>query len=71
MRFELRGTSASDARLVQLPSLITHSAAQLSAPYDDAASNGARSVLFRNGTIHVGNGKFWRQDSAANTFGPH
>jgi uncharacterized secreted protein with C-terminal beta-propeller domain len=51
MRFELRGTSASDARLVQLPSLITHSAAQLSAPYDDAASNGARSVLFRNGTI--------------------
>jgi uncharacterized secreted protein with C-terminal beta-propeller domain len=71
MRFELRGTSASDARLVQLPSLITHSAAQLPAPYNDAASNGARSVLFRNGTVYVGNGQFWRQDNMGNTFGPH
>jgi uncharacterized secreted protein with C-terminal beta-propeller domain len=70
MRFELRGTSASDARLVQLPTLVTHRASQQFAPYNDPAPDGARSVLFRNGTIYVGNGRFWRQDSAGNTFGP-
>ena len=71
MRFELRGTSASDARLVQLPSLITHSAAQLPGPTTMPRPMGARSVLFRNGTIYVGNGQFWRQDNMGNTFGPH
>ena len=49
----------------------THTAAQLVGSYNDAASNGARSVLFRNGTIYVGNGQFWRQDNMGNTFGPH
>jgi len=71
MRFELHGTTASDARLVQLPNLITHRATQLSAPHIDAASTGGRSVLFRNGTIYIGNGQFWRQDNIGNAFGPY
>ena len=71
MRFELRGTSPADARLVQLPSLITHRAAQPYPPNDDAADSRARSVLFRNGTVYVGEGRFWHQDSVGNTSGPH
>jgi hypothetical protein len=71
MRFELRGTSATDARLVQLPSLITNSASQGPNVGNDPAVSNARSVLFRNGTIYVGNGKFWRQDSTGNAFGPY
>lgn len=68
LRFELRGTSAADARIVQLPSLITH---RPPAPHaGDAASDDARSVLFGKGTVYVGKGQFWRQDSLGNTFGP-
>ncbi|MCC7215693.1 MAG: beta-propeller domain-containing protein [Burkholderiales bacterium] len=71
MRFELRGTGPLDARLVGLPALVTHSAVQGAVLYNDPASNGGRSVLFRNGTVYVGNGLFWRQDSAGNAFGPY
>jgi len=71
MRFELRGTNAADARLVQMPSLIIQSAAQSSGYFPDSASDGGRSVLFRNGAIYIGNGQFWRQDNAGNTFGPY
>ena len=71
MHWVLRGTSASDARLTQLPSLITARASQGSNNYPDSAQNGGRSVLFRNGTVYVGNGQFWRQDSAGNSFGPY
>lgn len=71
MRFELRGTSAADARLVQMPSLIVQRAAQSSTYIPDSASNGGRSVLFRNGAIYIGNGQFWRQDNVGNTFGPY
>jgi hypothetical protein len=56
---------------VQLPSLITHRATQATpGSYSDASADGARSVLFRNGTIYVGKGLFWRQDSAGRAFGP-
>lgn len=68
LRFELRGTSAADTRLVQMPSLIIQSSPQ---SYSlDSTVNGGRSVLFRNGAIYIGNGQFWRQDNAGNTFGP-
>jgi hypothetical protein len=70
VRFELRGTSAADARLVQMPSLVTDSVSRTSANFTDSAVMGGRSVLFRNGTIYVGNGQFWRQDSAG-TAGPY
>jgi hypothetical protein len=70
MRFELRGTTAADARLMQQPTLVTHHASQPVQSWRDAASDGARSVLFRSGTIYVTNGQFWRQDTAGNAFGP-
>ena len=69
MRFELRGTTAADIRLLQLPSLVTHQMPQ-AAPYPDAAVDGARSVLFPKGTIYVGKGQLWRQDTMGNTNGP-
>jgi uncharacterized secreted protein with C-terminal beta-propeller domain len=71
LRFELRGSGPSDARLVPLPSLVTHRSTQPHATYDDASGDGARSVLFRDGTVYVGNGRFWRQDSAGTVFGPY
>jgi hypothetical protein len=70
MRFELRGKSAADAQLVRMPSLITHRAATNPMPSDDAASDGARSILFRDGTIYVGKGQFWRQDIGGAIYGP-
>ena len=69
MRFELRGTTAADVRLLQLPSLVTQQMPQ-AAPIPDAAIDGARSVLFPRGTIYVGKGRFWRQDTMGNTSGP-
>jgi hypothetical protein len=69
MRFELRGTGAADARLVPLPSLVTHNVVAAS-PVSDAAATEARAVQFRNGTIYIGSGRFWRQDAAGGTVGP-
>jgi uncharacterized secreted protein with C-terminal beta-propeller domain len=71
LRFELRGTSAANASLVQLPSLITHSVATTPGYFYDAATNSARSVLFPNGVVYVENGKFWRQDRDGQRFGPY
>jgi hypothetical protein len=71
MRFELRGTGPADARLVEMPQLITHSASQGFMNYPDPASYTGRSILFRDGTIYVANGQFWRQDTAGRVFGPY
>ena len=72
MRFELRGKTPADAQLVRMPSLITHRAGSTSdaGSYYDAAANGGRSILYRNGTVYIGNGQFWRQDIGGNTYGP-
>ena len=40
-------------------------------PSPDAAPTEARSVQFRNGTSIVGGGRFWKQDAAGGTAGPH
>ena len=59
-------------RLVQRPSLITHRSGQGSIDsWQDPAVDGGRSILFTNGTVYVGKGVFWRQDSAGSVFGPH
>jgi hypothetical protein len=70
MRLQLRGSTTSDASLVQLPSLVTYTSAQLAWPANDSAANWGRSVLFRSGTVYVGNGQFWHQDNASTTSGP-
>jgi uncharacterized secreted protein with C-terminal beta-propeller domain len=71
LRFTVQGTGPNDARLVQSESLITHRASPSSGDfYYDPAVSSARSVLFRDATIYIGNGQFWRQDAAGNTFGP-
>ena len=63
LRFELRGTTPADARLVQLPTLVTHNRSTAPAleysGHLDAAMTTGRSVLFRSGTVYIGNGQFW------------
>ena len=73
MRFELSAGGASSARLYQAPSLITDRATLQPNQYlyGDPGVEGGRSVLFTNGTIFIGRGQFWRQDSAGNVFGPY
>jgi hypothetical protein len=72
LRFELRGSTAADARLSALPTLVTHFSLAVGGtpPPTDASADGARSVLFRNGVIYYGNGYFWQQDTAGNSAGP-
>ena len=71
LRFSLSGTTPADARITQLPSLVTHTAASQNF-YNDPGASGGRSVLFRNGTVYVGNGQFWLQDAnGGQTFGPY
>lgn len=70
MRFELRGSGAA-ARLAQQPSLITHAATLAGQNlYPDAAQDGGRSILMKNGSIYIGNGSFWRQDAQGIASGP-
>jgi hypothetical protein len=74
LRFELRGSTPADARLEQLSTLVTHSPSMsLGDPIylgsGDPGAKGGRSVLFRNATIYVGNGQFWRA-AGGGTFGP-
>ncbi|MGZ5060605.1 MAG: beta-propeller domain-containing protein [Usitatibacter sp.] len=69
MRFELHGTTAADARLQQVPALVTHQMPQ-AAPSPDPGVDGGRSVLFAKGTVYVGRGQFWRRDAAGNVSGP-
>lgn len=64
-RFELRGSTPATAQLVQRPSLVTHTATQYGQGFFyDPASSGGRSVIFNGGVVYVGNGTFWRMDSA-------
>lgn len=72
LRFDLqRGASASSARLVPQPSLVLQTAPQNYSSWNDSTTGGGRSILFRNGTVYVGNGSFWRQDSAGSVSGPY
>jgi hypothetical protein len=70
LRFELQGTTAASAKIATLPPLTTHSMQTTGYPNPDPGSRDGRSVLFPNGTLFVGNGKFWHQDSAGMVTGP-
>jgi len=70
LRFELHGATPADASLKQTPSLISHSTPPSPGFYNDPGAYDGRSVLFRDGAMYIGNGQFWRQDNAGNTFGP-
>ena len=72
VRFALQGATVADTRLVRLPNFVTHRAVLYPGNfYNDPATGTARSILFRNGTIYVGNGEFWSQDAGGNVSGPH
>jgi uncharacterized secreted protein with C-terminal beta-propeller domain len=70
LRFTLHGSTPADASLVQTTALISHSASQSTGISNDPGAYDGRSVLFRDGAMYIGNGQFWRQDNAGNTFGP-
>jgi hypothetical protein len=67
MRFQLQGSTPADARLMQLPKLISSTPDR---NLNDGAEYSGRSIILRNGTVYVGNGQFWRQDGAGNVIGP-
>ena len=69
LRFELRGATAADARLVQMPALVSHNP-QVSPPSYDPGAYDGRSVLFARGAVFVGSGRFWHQDERGTTTGP-
>jgi hypothetical protein len=71
LRFELRGASAADMRLVPLPALITHSATTGLPQGVDGARFNARSVLFGAGAVYFANGQLWRQDANGQVSGPY
>ena len=73
MQFEITGDRLANTTLAQKPSLVTHAAARgdsFGSAASMAPASDARSILFPGGTIYVGGGQFWRQDTAGNTFGP-
>ena len=71
-RYALSGTTAADARLVELPRVVTHAAVQFTGSYfSDPAITTGRPVLFRSGTVYVGDGRFWNQDATGTTYGPY
>jgi uncharacterized secreted protein with C-terminal beta-propeller domain len=70
-RFELQGSTAADARLVRLPSLITQSAATTSQYTADSATTTGRSILFGSGTVYIGDGQFWTMDATGAKSGPY
>jgi hypothetical protein len=69
-RWMVQGSTPSTARLVQLNPLLTAKMPEALPPTPDAATNGARSILFPSVTIYVANGRFWRQDVAGVVTGP-
>ncbi len=71
LRFELRGSTAADVRLTQLPTMVTQRVGPVYGPANDPARAGGRTVQFADGDIYSGNGFFWRGDAAGNVAGPY
>lgn len=73
LRFEVRGTTAADARIVHTQTLKSASApVPGSYPTTSAESSYGygRSVLFPGASIYAGD-RLWRQDAAGNVDGPY
>ena len=73
LRFEVRGTTAADAHIERMPTLVTARAADASsyAPAPERTWGMGRAVLFPSASIYVRDGEFWRIDDAGTTFGPY
>lgn len=74
LRYELAGSGA-DARLRALEPLVVERApgsvpALGDQPWMDPAADGARSVLFPQGTVYVGDGRFWHRRADGVMTGP-
>ncbi len=74
LRYELAGSGA-DARLRPLEPLVVDRSPGIDprladSPWLDPAASGARSVLFPEGTIYVGDGRFWHRRADGVVTGP-
>jgi uncharacterized secreted protein with C-terminal beta-propeller domain len=71
LRFELRGSTPADARLEQLPTLVSERASSPNSypPYD--YDHADRSVLYPANSVFVSKGRFWRQDGSGASYGPY
>jgi uncharacterized secreted protein with C-terminal beta-propeller domain len=73
LRFEVRGTTADDARLVHAQTLKTAIAATPAASPTSRAEYSygyGRSVLFPSSTVYAGDA-LWHQDASGNVVGPY
>ena len=68
-RFDLRGTSAADMKLVGMPALAALTPSTTFVGTDPATGNG-RALLNGSNAVFVGNGQMWWQDAAGASFGP-
>ena len=73
LRFELRGTTAADARLAALPTAghPRHGSPNSYGPANDPGRTAGAPVDLRERQRLLGNGLFWRGDEAGNVTGPY
>ena len=71
LSFDLARATPGEVRMVPREFLKSHSAGTTSLEqWQDPAVRNGRTILFTAGTVYVGDGKFWHQDSAGHTTGP-
>ena len=70
LQFNLRFATPTELRLEPTDFLYAYHKDTAPPNFDDAAADDARSILFPNGTVYVGFGRFWHQDAAGVTIGP-
>ena len=70
LRFDLAWATPTEQRLVPQTFLVSHHRNTSSGFFSDPAPYNARSVLFPGGSLYIGYGKFWHQDSVGTTAGP-
>lgn len=70
LRFEVRGTTAADARIVHTQTLKIASPGTYAPTSAESSYGNGRSVLFPNASIYAGD-RLWRQDAVGNVDGPY
>lgn len=73
LRFEIRGSSAADASITQLQTLVSDRPAAPGSPtsYPPYDENSGRSVLFPDASVFISSGRFFRMDHGGTQSGPY
>jgi uncharacterized secreted protein with C-terminal beta-propeller domain len=71
LRFEIRGSTAADARIVQMPTLVSDRAGGPGSYPAYDSDNASRSVLFPDASVFVSGGRFFRIEASGAQYGPY